>query len=100
VSEAKVREEAEELEMQMERYVLDLHQALTEAESSFSFTLTPPPPGRHATVTLAYEKVQKDISVSGAHTHTGVVRGRGGATGRSLEGPLSERKRRGHRTEP
>ncbi|XP_056288958.1 DNA repair protein XRCC4 [Pseudoliparis swirei] len=62
VSEAKVREEAEELEMQMERYVLDLHQALTEAESSFSFTLTPPPPGRHATVTLAYEKVQKDIS--------------------------------------
>ncbi|XP_034402745.1 DNA repair protein XRCC4 isoform X2 [Cyclopterus lumpus] len=62
VSEAKVCEEAEELEMQTERYVLDLQQALTEAESSYSFTLTPPPAGRHPTVTMAYEKVQKDIS--------------------------------------
>ncbi|XP_068430528.1 DNA repair protein XRCC4 [Clinocottus analis] len=62
VSEVKVSEEAEELEMQTERYVHDLHQALTEAESSYSFTLTPPPADRYADVTLAYEKVQKDIS--------------------------------------
>ncbi|XP_029301080.1 DNA repair protein XRCC4 [Cottoperca gobio] len=64
VSEAAVREEAEELEMQMERYVQDLQQALTDTESSvtYSFTLTPSPPQRSSTVTLAYEKVQKDIS--------------------------------------
>ncbi|XP_037341136.2 DNA repair protein XRCC4-like [Pungitius pungitius] len=64
VSEAEVREEAEELEMQTERYVQDLRQALTEAETSgtYSFALTPPPPDRREAVTLQYEKVQKDIS--------------------------------------
>lgn len=64
VSEAAVCAEAEELEMPMERYVQDLQQALTEPESSitYSFSLTPSPPDRGSTVTLAYEKVQKDIS--------------------------------------
>ncbi|XP_075934318.1 DNA repair protein XRCC4 [Anarhichas minor] len=63
VSEVEVCEEAEELEMQMERYVQDLQQALTETETeSYSFTLTPPPPERCSSVTLEYEKVQKDIS--------------------------------------
>ncbi|XP_077944710.1 DNA repair protein XRCC4-like isoform X2 [Gasterosteus aculeatus] len=64
VSEAEVRQEAEELEMQTERYVQDLRQALTEAETSgtYSFALTPPPPDRCEAVTLQYEKVQKDIS--------------------------------------
>lgn len=66
VSEAAVREEAEELEMQTERYVQDLQQALTDSENAnaYSFVLAPPPPGRGSTVTLAYEKVQKEISVS------------------------------------
>ncbi len=66
VSEAAVCAEAEELEMPTERYVQDLQQALTEPESSitYSFSLTPSPPDRGSTVTLAYEKVQKDISVS------------------------------------
>lgn len=61
-----MRQEAEELEMQTERYVQDLRQALTEAETSgtYSFALTPPPPDRCEAVTLQYEKVQKDISVS------------------------------------
>ncbi|KAM8744475.1 DNA repair protein XRCC4 [Acanthopagrus schlegelii] len=64
VSEAAVRGEAEELEMTTERYVQDLQQALTETESSitYSFSLTPSPPDHSSTVTLAYEKVQKDIS--------------------------------------
>ncbi|XP_041666502.1 DNA repair protein XRCC4 isoform X2 [Cheilinus undulatus] len=64
VSDAVVREEAEELEMQTERYIQDLQQALTETEtlSTFSFSLTPSPPDRSSSVTLAYEKVQKDIS--------------------------------------
>uniref|UniRef100_UPI0037E90047 DNA repair protein XRCC4 n=1 Tax=Semicossyphus pulcher TaxID=241346 RepID=UPI0037E90047 len=64
VSEAAVREEAEELEMQTERYIQDLQQALTETDTSstYSFSLTPSPPGRSSTVTLAYEKVQRDIS--------------------------------------
>ncbi|XP_023274823.1 DNA repair protein XRCC4-like [Seriola lalandi dorsalis] len=62
VSEAAVRTEAEELEMQRERYVQDLQQALTGSGGSvtYSFTLTPSPPG--PALTLAYEKVQKDIS--------------------------------------
>ncbi|XP_071322032.1 DNA repair protein XRCC4 isoform X2 [Trachinotus anak] len=62
VSEAAVCEEAEELEMPTERYVQDLQQALMGTESSitYSFSLTPSPPG--STVTLAYEKVQRDIS--------------------------------------
>ncbi len=66
VSEAAVCVEAEELEMQTERYVQDLQQALTETENSttYSFALTPSPPDHCSTVTLAYEKVQKDISVS------------------------------------
>lgn len=66
VSEAAVRGEAEELEMPTERYVQDLQQALTETESSitYSFCLAPSPPDRSSTVTLAYEKVQKNISVS------------------------------------
>ncbi|XP_044188952.1 DNA repair protein XRCC4 isoform X1 [Thunnus albacares] len=64
VSEAAVCEEAEELEMQKERYIQDLQQALTETKSSvaYGFSLTPSPPNRGSTVTLAYEKVQKDIS--------------------------------------
>lgn len=68
VSEAAVCGEAEELEMQVERYIQDLQQALTGTESSitYSFSLTPSPPNHSSTVTLAYEKVQKDISVSDA----------------------------------
>ncbi|XP_069557133.1 DNA repair protein XRCC4 [Brachyistius frenatus] len=62
--EAAVRGEAEELEMQMERYVQDLQRALTGAENSasYSFNLTPHPPNRGAAATLTYEKIQKDIS--------------------------------------
>ncbi|XP_076614251.1 DNA repair protein XRCC4 [Chaetodon auriga] len=64
VSEAALRVEAEELEMQVERYVQDLRQVLTGTESSttYSFSLTPSPPDHSSTVTLAYEKVQRDIS--------------------------------------
>ncbi|KAM8827837.1 DNA repair protein XRCC4-like isoform 2-T3 [Spinachia spinachia] len=64
VSEKEVREEAEELEMQTERYAQDLRQALTAAETSgtYSFAMTPPPAERREAVTLQYEKVQKDIS--------------------------------------
>lgn len=59
-------EEAEELEMPTERYIQDLQQALTGAEDStnYSFSLTPSPPDVSSAVTLAYEKVQRDISVS------------------------------------
>lgn len=66
MSEAAVCGEAEELEMQTERYVQDLQQALTQTENptTYSFSLTPSPPDHSSTVTLAYEKVQKDISVS------------------------------------
>ncbi|KAG7471492.1 hypothetical protein JOB18_023927 [Solea senegalensis] len=64
VSEAAVSGEAEELEMQRERYIQDLQQALAGTESSdcYSFTLTPSSPNHSSTVTLGYEKVQKDIS--------------------------------------
>lgn len=64
VSEAAVCSEAEELEMQKERYIQDLQQALTGAESSitYSFTLTPSQPSCSSSITLAYENVQKDIS--------------------------------------
>lgn len=66
VSEAAVCREAEELEMQPERYIQDLQQALTGTEKStnYSFVLTPSPPNSSSAVTLAYEKVQRDISVS------------------------------------
>ncbi|KAK7895297.1 hypothetical protein WMY93_020622 [Mugilogobius chulae] len=60
VTQAAICEEAKEMEMDNERYVQDIHQALTGAEcsTSYSFTLT-----RSGTcVSLAYEKVQKDIS--------------------------------------
>ncbi|XP_041825997.1 DNA repair protein XRCC4 isoform X2 [Melanotaenia boesemani] len=61
VSEAAVSAEAEELEMQQDKYVQDLQQALTGAEkaASYSFTLSPHPPTNSRTLT--YEKMQKDI---------------------------------------
>ncbi|KAK5851543.1 hypothetical protein PBY51_023090 [Eleginops maclovinus] len=64
VSEAAVCAEAEELEMQMDRYVQDIRQALTDTECyvTYSFNLTPSPPDHSTVLTLAYEKVQKDIS--------------------------------------
>uniref|UniRef100_A0A1A8KH31 X-ray repair complementing defective repair in Chinese hamster cells 4 n=1 Tax=Nothobranchius kuhntae TaxID=321403 RepID=A0A1A8KH31_NOTKU len=64
VSEEAINCEAEELEMQKEKYIHDLQEALTEAENSasYSFTLTPDPPNRSSTVTLMYEKMQRDIS--------------------------------------
>uniref|UniRef100_A0A1A7Z6B4 X-ray repair complementing defective repair in Chinese hamster cells 4 n=1 Tax=Iconisemion striatum TaxID=60296 RepID=A0A1A7Z6B4_9TELE len=64
VSEAAVNSEAEELEMQKEKYVQDLQEALTETNNSasYSFTLTPDPPNHSSTVTLMYEKMQRDIS--------------------------------------
>uniref|UniRef100_A0A3P8SIZ6 X-ray repair complementing defective repair in Chinese hamster cells 4 n=1 Tax=Amphiprion percula TaxID=161767 RepID=A0A3P8SIZ6_AMPPE len=64
VSEAAVCSEAEELEMQMERYIQDLQQALTMAESStsYSFSLTPSPPNHSSAVMLTYEKIEKDLS--------------------------------------
>ncbi|KAM4634481.1 DNA repair protein XRCC4 [Polymixia lowei] len=63
VSQAAVCGEAEELEMPKDKYVQDLCQALTGTETSttYSFTLTSQP-GHSASITLAYEKVQKDIS--------------------------------------
>lgn len=67
VSEAAVCGEAEELEMPTERYIQDLQQALTGAaknSTNYSFSLTPSPPDSSSAVTLAYEKVQRDISVS------------------------------------
>lgn len=61
VSEAALCEEATELEMDKNRYMEDLQQALTGAQvsSTYTFSLSPE---RGSTVTLAYEKVQKDIS--------------------------------------
>ncbi|KAJ7988403.1 hypothetical protein DPEC_G00323180 [Dallia pectoralis] len=64
VSEDAVREEAEELEMPTDRYIQDLQQALTGTGASatdYSFTLTSNP-SLVANMTLAYEKVQMDIS--------------------------------------
>lgn len=60
--------EAEELEMPLERYIEDVEQAFTGRENSntYNFTLTPNPPGHSSTLTLTYEKMQKDISVSAA----------------------------------
>ncbi|XP_075996632.1 DNA repair protein XRCC4 isoform X2 [Genypterus blacodes] len=64
VSEAAVSAEAEELEMRKERYVQDLQEALTASQSdlTYSFTLTPPGPAPGSDLTLAYEKMQKDIT--------------------------------------
>lgn len=67
VSAAEVCSEAEELEMQTERYVQDLQQALAETSgdsATYTFSLTPTPPDSTSTLTLAYEKVQRDIAVS------------------------------------
>ncbi|XP_072310294.1 DNA repair protein XRCC4 isoform X2 [Eucyclogobius newberryi] len=60
VTQAAFGEEAKELEMDIERYALDVQQALTgtECSTSYSFTLS----GSGACVSLSYEKVQKDIS--------------------------------------
>lgn len=76
VSEDAVREEAEELEMQTDRYIQDLQQALTGTGPStdYSFTLTHNP-GPMANMTLSYEKVQRDISVSDMTNHNGVFFG-------------------------
>ncbi|CAL8322736.1 unnamed protein product [Lota lota] len=78
VTEDVVCSEAEELEMQKERYVQDLHQALTSTESSvtYNFTLTPQPTAAtttSSTTTLAYEKVQKDISFRLGSVELGAV---------------------------
>uniref|UniRef100_A0A3Q0RIJ1 X-ray repair complementing defective repair in Chinese hamster cells 4 n=1 Tax=Amphilophus citrinellus TaxID=61819 RepID=A0A3Q0RIJ1_AMPCI len=64
VSDAVVCNEAEELEMPMERYIQDVEQALigTENSDTYSFTLMPNPPDHSSTLTLTYEKMQKDIS--------------------------------------
>uniref|UniRef100_A0A672R0H4 DNA repair protein XRCC4-like n=1 Tax=Sinocyclocheilus grahami TaxID=75366 RepID=A0A672R0H4_SINGR len=65
VSEEDVSREAQEIEMELERYVGDLHLALTgegpAAEGEYSFHLTPERPGRPL-LQLSYEKVQNDIS--------------------------------------
>lgn len=65
VSEEDVSCEAQEIEMELERYVGDLHLALTgegpAAEGEYSFHLTPERPGRPL-LQLSYEKVQNDIS--------------------------------------
>ncbi|KAL0965288.1 hypothetical protein UPYG_G00279320 [Umbra pygmaea] len=64
VSEDAVIDEAKELEMQTERYVQDVQQALTgsgAASADYRFTLTFNP-GPGGNLTLAYEKVQRDIA--------------------------------------
>ncbi|XP_048037050.1 DNA repair protein XRCC4 isoform X1 [Megalobrama amblycephala] len=65
VSEEDVSREAQEIEMERERYVGDLHLALTgegpAAEGEYSFHLTPERPGS-TLLQLSYEKVQNDIS--------------------------------------
>ncbi|KAM9306414.1 DNA repair protein XRCC4-like [Pholidichthys leucotaenia] len=64
VTESGVSSEAEELEMPIDGYVQNLQQVLMGAKKSseYSFTLTPTPPADGSTVTLTYEKIQKDIS--------------------------------------
>ncbi|MEQ2267568.1 hypothetical protein XENORESO_007672, partial [Xenotaenia resolanae] len=63
VSEVVLNDEAEELEMPKEKYIQDLQQALTEPENSASYCFTvKPDPTSSCTVTLTYEKMQKDIS--------------------------------------
>lgn len=65
VSAAEVCSEAEELEMQTERYVQDLQQALAEVSgdtAAYTFSLTPSPPDGASALALAYEKVQRDIA--------------------------------------
>lgn len=74
VSEEDVSREAQEMELERERYVGDLHLALTgegpAAEGEYNFQLTPEIP-RSPRLQLSYEKVQNDISVSG--TQDGVM---------------------------
>ncbi|XP_061732084.1 DNA repair protein XRCC4 [Nerophis ophidion] len=64
VSEEVMCQEAAELEMPEEKYIQDLQQALTQAESfdSYRFNLSPSPPSEEAALTLTYDKVLKDIS--------------------------------------
>ncbi|XP_054612839.1 DNA repair protein XRCC4 [Dunckerocampus dactyliophorus] len=64
VNEGMMCQEAAELEMPEDGYIQDLQQALTEKESSgsYRFTLSPSPPSQSAALTLAYDKVLKDIS--------------------------------------
>lgn len=64
-----VCEEAAELEMQTQKYVDNLQEALTGTGDSgcYCFTLKPSPPTPGVSVTLTYEKVQGDISVSVSH---------------------------------
>ncbi|MEQ2252019.1 hypothetical protein ILYODFUR_017304 [Ilyodon furcidens] len=65
VSEVVLNDEAEELEMPKEKYIQDLQQALTEPENSASYCFTvKPDPTSSCTVTLTYEKMQKDISAA------------------------------------
>lgn len=75
VSPAAVGREAAELEMQTERYVHGLQEALMGggASAAYCFTLTPSPPSRGSSVTLGYEKVQRDLSVSGAADGGGLM---------------------------
>uniref|UniRef100_A0A8C6TCA3 X-ray repair complementing defective repair in Chinese hamster cells 4 n=1 Tax=Neogobius melanostomus TaxID=47308 RepID=A0A8C6TCA3_9GOBI len=60
VTQKDLCEEAKELEMENERYLQDLHQALsgTECSTAYSFSLI----NSGASFSLAFEKVQKDIS--------------------------------------
>lgn len=62
MSAGSLRQEASELEMQQESYLLDLQGALTGPGDSYRYSLTPSPPEDGRAVTLTYEKVQEDIS--------------------------------------
>ncbi|XP_016132755.1 DNA repair protein XRCC4-like isoform X2 [Sinocyclocheilus grahami] len=76
VSEEDVSREAQEIEMERERYVGDLQLALTgegpAAEGEYSFHLTPERPGRPL-LQLSYEKVQNDISDAKVRPREGEV---------------------------